>query len=428
MEQALEYNRKLDIAVSWLLVAVLVAFIAYYIFYYFTYAISTPKLYFNKNKTNEDLLSRCSLMFQQYIPSFLLWTRHISTIFGISRLFPSQLKYQREIFLFEDGADLALDWTISDKYTDDTPTLIVVPGLNGGSRAIYVAYPILLAWQSGWRCVVMNFRGTNGCEFKTARPYSAEHTDDLAAVVDYVHKKFPRAPLFCIGYSLGSNLVVKHLGEVGENTPLSGAISVSNVFDFVKSKESLQLFYNTVFTYETLRTFRKQRKVFETVDGLDWTLVEKSWKLEAFDESFTKVIFGYESAMHYYQRASCVHYLPNVKIPLLLINALDDPTVNESALPYNQCQANPHTILIVTNCGGHVSFPEGILPLLSPNWSDRVAVEYLNAFVAMKKEREQNSRMSETATFNGVDVANVHNEKKEKRKNKTSNSEVKHRR
>jgi hypothetical protein len=64
---------------------------------------------------------------------------------------------------------------------------------------------------------------------------------------------------------------------------------------------------------------------------------------------------------------------------------------------------------------------------LSPNWSDRVAVEYLNALVAMKKEREQNSRMSET-TFNAVDVANVHNEKKEKRKNKTSNSEVKHRR
>jgi hypothetical protein len=57
-----------------------------------------------------------------------------------------------------------------------------------------------------------------------------------------------------------------------------------------------------------------------------------------------------------------------------------------------------------------------------------VAVEYLNALVAMKKEREQNSRMSETATFNGVDVANVHNEKKGKRKNKTSNSEVKHRR
>jgi hypothetical protein len=34
----------------------------------------------------------------------------------------------REIFQFEDGADLALDWSISDKYREDTPTLIVVPG------------------------------------------------------------------------------------------------------------------------------------------------------------------------------------------------------------------------------------------------------------------------------------------------------------
>ena len=89
MEQALEYGRNLDIAVSWLLMALLVASIACYIYYYFTWAICTPRLFYNKNKTNENILSRCSLLYQQYTPSFLLWTRVSINFFSYFR--PSEM-------------------------------------------------------------------------------------------------------------------------------------------------------------------------------------------------------------------------------------------------------------------------------------------------------------------------------------------------
>lgn len=46
--------------------------------------------------------------------------------------------------------------------------------------------------------------------------------------------RYPDAPIFAIGYSLGANLLVKYLGEEGRNgyRPLAGAVSVSNPWNF----------------------------------------------------------------------------------------------------------------------------------------------------------------------------------------------------
>ena len=46
--------------------------------------------------------------------------------------------------------------------------------------------------------------------------------------------RYPEAPIFAIGYSLGANLLVKYLGEEGRNgyRPLAGAVSVSNPWNF----------------------------------------------------------------------------------------------------------------------------------------------------------------------------------------------------
>lgn len=48
------------------------------------------------------------------------------------------------------------------------------------------------------------------------------------------NNRYPDAPLYAIGYSLGANLLVKYLGEEGRNgfRPLAGAVSVSNPWNF----------------------------------------------------------------------------------------------------------------------------------------------------------------------------------------------------
>ena len=43
-----------------------------------------------------------------------------------------------------------------------------------------------------------------------------------------------------------------------------------------------------------------------------------------FDLNFTCKVHGYSSPEEYYQKASCVHRIPNIQVPTLFINSLDD--------------------------------------------------------------------------------------------------------
>ena len=49
--------------------------------------------------------------------------------------------------------------------------------------------------------------------------------------------RYPEAPIYAVGYSLGANLLVKYLGEEGKRgyRPLAGAVAVSNPWNFEKN-------------------------------------------------------------------------------------------------------------------------------------------------------------------------------------------------
>lgn len=45
--------------------------------------------------------------------------------------------------------------------------------------------------------------------------YSASYTDDLREVVHHVSCRYPKANLYALGWSLGANILVRYLGQVG---------------------------------------------------------------------------------------------------------------------------------------------------------------------------------------------------------------------
>lgn len=105
---------------------------------------------------------------------------------------------------------------------------------------------------------------------------------------------------------------------------------------------------------------------------------------EDFDTLFTCKVYNYPSAADYYHEQSCLSVLQHVKIPLLLINAVDDPLVIPDLIPYHLPPMNENIVLITTKHGGHLGWIEGsVFPQLV-HWHERVSIELIQALVAYR--------------------------------------------
>lgn len=92
---------------------------------------------------------------------------------------------------------------------------------------------------------------------------------------------------------------------------------------------------------------------------MDLEAIKASRTVRDFDDTLTKYVFHYNTVDDYYNDAGSVKKLGDVRVPLLCINAEDDPISISSALPKDdEVRSNPNVILCTTKSGGHLAFYE----------------------------------------------------------------------
>jgi len=95
--------------------------------------------------------------------------------------------------------------------------------------------------------------------------------------------------------------------------------------------------------------------------------------------SACRVSFGWPSVDAYYAGSSSSLSVPNVAVPLLVIQAEDDPIAPVEAIPTDALRQNPNCILVVTPSGGHLGWCSGETGVRGAPWSDGAIVQYLGA-------------------------------------------------
>ena len=80
--------------------------------------------------------------------------------------------------------------------------------------------------------------------------------------------------------------------------------------------------------------------------------------LHEIDQEITAPAAGYPTAAAYYRDGTSSDSLLAVQVPLLALNALDDPIVPKECLPFENFQLNPYCILCTTTRGGHIGWYE----------------------------------------------------------------------
>lgn len=153
---------------------------------------------------------------------------------------------------------------------DDTkPMLVTLHGLSGGSHEIYLRHVLWSLVEAGWEACVVNSRGCAKSRITTGVLYNARATWDVRQTVKWLREKWPRRPLFGLGFSLGANILVnvrtaatgddrelrnvfdetgsdaclccvQYLGEEGEGCELKAAVVCSNPWNLDVSNLALQ--------------------------------------------------------------------------------------------------------------------------------------------------------------------------------------------
>ncbi|KAL7872508.1 hypothetical protein SRHO_G00074910 [Serrasalmus rhombeus] len=332
------------------------------------------------------LQRRCPIVAERFCPTPWCWGGRLQTLVRVFIKSSLSITYRNELIRTGDGGQLSLDWVDNSNsaehpQTSTRPTVLFLPGLTGNSRQTYVLRAVQQATRHGYRCVVMNNRGFGGEELLTPLTFCAADTSDVETVVNHVKKLYPQAPLLGAGVSLGGMLLLNYLARKGQDSKMIAALTLSVCWDSFESSISLEqpinkLLFNRHLTRNLCSAINRHRNILGKVIDVDYVL--KARTIREFDERFTSVMFGYKSCADYYRDASPGCKLQKTAVPVLCLNAADDPFSPKHAFPVSLAQRLPNVALLVTAHGGHIGFLEGLFPN-GDGYMDRLLGQFVHA-------------------------------------------------
>lgn len=234
---------------------------------------------------------------------------------------------------------------------------LLVHGLTGSHLSPYLVRLADKLVSRGWRTFRLDLRGC-GASAGLAREFGhAGRSEDVAAAVEKITTWFPLASLALVGFSLGGNLILKMLGEMGEGRPdqIDRAAVVSPPIDLPACirflERGFRRVYSRSFVYRLVREIR--RRQFAN-PPLTVSLVPRPKLLSEFDDRITAPLSGFQSGAEYYRLVSPAPLLSQIKVPTLLVSAADDPLIPPEI--FQPAHRNGSIQVEVTARGGHVGY------------------------------------------------------------------------
>lgn len=360
-----------------------------------------PKLVYSPSKFNEEILTYCDLLTKEYVPT-LLWGKsgHVQTIlYGkmgrVNSPFPLG---DRHSIIMSDGATMTFDIFKPLSETDKNCILMVCPGIANSSESVYIRTYIDFAQRQGYTLAVLNHLGAvKSITLTSPRLYTYGDTEEYNLMVKEVEKMYPNHRFIAVGFSLGANVIVKYLGEEpSRQRRFVGAISSCQGYDILSlcpmmtDWRQLRRLYIYAMTRHQQGILRRCQNVLFSEEAekkygkFDLKALMRATTLHQIDELYSHKRAGFKTCEEYYKWASSASYIDKVKIPMLLLNAADDPIVPEEVhyIPRKVATEHHNVIFALTAHGGHLGYFEG--GIIIPNtitWLDKVVISYSDALL-----------------------------------------------
>ena len=302
---------------------------------------------------------------ESYRPAWWVPGAHLRTLWGKFVRRPPDIPLRVERWDTPDGDFL-------DVHRLDAPSgrprLLLLHGLEGTPRSHYARGLVAQAHARGWAADVLVFRSCGDEPNRALRFYHSGETTDLDLVVRHLVDREPERPLMITGVSLGGNVLLKWLGERAADLPpqLRAAAAVSVPYDLARGSRYIDRGFSRLYQAHFLRTLRRKahEKRARFPEHLSAAAIDRARTLYEFDDVVTAPVHGFRDALDYYAQSSSIHFLSRIRLPTLLLSAVDDPFLPPDVLDEVRAIARGNTALAVeiVGRGGHVGFISGRVP------------------------------------------------------------------
>lgn len=255
---------------------------------------------------------------------------------------------------------------------NDKPVVALFHGLEGSSKRHYIQNLMSDLRDQGFSSVALNFRGCGERLNLQKRMYHSGETEDYKTLFNWIKENFNNPEIYAVGFSLGGNALVKSLGELGSNHPISKAVAVSPPYDLKGGSLQMDHGFNKIYQQRFLKTL-KEKTELKREQYSDFPIFTGSSVYE-FDDQVTGPVHGFKDAEDYYETCSSKHFYKDVEKPLLVIHSKADSLCPLEFAPFEDLDKNKNIHTLFTESGGHVGFISQ-----KRGWLNRTIIKWLSA-------------------------------------------------
>lgn len=279
----------------------------------------------------------------------------------------------------------------------DKPMVILLHGIGGNSREVYIEQTALQFVQKGWNIAILNYSNLYISEDCTVGGHCLTETKDISFLVSHL-RKHHSGFIGIIGFSMGGTKLVQYLLRTKEYCNLDAACTISSPLDFTTKNETVHepngkfmtMLYHFILSshlklwilkhYDVLGKHHlvKSSGPFQSGRyGLLFWLTHNS--VPDIDRAITMPLKGRKNCDldTYYEEASALQQLgEGVRVPFLCITAMNDPFIPERVRPTKEVvQSNENIFIVNTTLGGHIGY---WMPEVGC-WGTNAAISFFNS-------------------------------------------------
>ncbi len=288
------------------------------------------------------------------------WLRggHLETIVP-SFLHPALAPFdsERRTVEVEPGSSVET-WVSRSPRQPARGAVLVVHGLGGSAERPHVRAMTARALEDGWDALRVNLRSHGGTAALSATLFNAAQSGDVGAVLAAMEDWGLPRPYVVLGVSLGANMALRYAAHEGEASRADAVATLNPALDFFRIEREINRRANLVYRYNFVRSLCRMVDEVRALREMPGPAASP-WRIgtvRRFDHAFTAPAAGYASVDDYYADTSAGPLLDQVRVPSLLVTAVNDPFVPPEIVVPHHGAASGRVEVRLADRGGHVGY------------------------------------------------------------------------